>query len=251
MSDNEIGSATFDGRSARTGFWADVGAAARAMVQQPVVPLVTILLGTLPFSVLPYRQASGPMTFVVMITLLLFWPGWVGAERIFFLRQFRAQPAPLGHLLRLVKPFMGRFLALGLVMTLTFGLGAALVRGVQASPHRSTRSVLTGLLVTVVVDFALTFVTPALAFTTRSVWVAIKIGVGLLRETWPRSALYVLFPPLALGLNAVMYPEVPWLLRLVGAACLSVVALLAKGATAAFYLRERPVPDEDGAAHMA
>src|SRR3954471_7194483 len=116
MSDNEIASARFEGRPARTGCGADVAAAARAMVQQPVVPLVTILLGTLPFSVAPYRQASGPMMFVVVVTLLLFWPGWVGAERIFFLRQFRGRPAPLGHLVRLVKPFMGRFLALGLVM---------------------------------------------------------------------------------------------------------------------------------------
>ena len=239
MSDNEIRLAMFDAGPAQTGFWADVAAAARAMIQQPVVPLVTILLGMLPFCVTPYRPANGPMMFVVLV-----------AVRIFFLRPFRGRPAPLRHLLGLVKPFMGRFLVLGLVMVLISVLVVALALSGHASPPRSTRSVLTGLLVTVVVDFALTFVTPALAFTTRSVWVAIKIGLGLLRETWPRSSLYVLFPPLALSLNALMQPDIPWLLRLVGAACLSVVALLAKGATAAFYLRERPVADEDGAAHV-
>ena len=39
----------------------------------------------------------------------------------------------------------------------------------------------------IVMDFALTFVTPALAYTTRSVVRAWDIGLAMIRQTWPRS----------------------------------------------------------------
>jgi hypothetical protein len=98
-------------------------------------------------------------------------------------------------------------------------------------------------------DFVLTFVPSALAFTTRSVRRALRIGFQTIRQTWPRSGLYVLCPPLALNFVNAIYPMHLTSVRLVVTAGLTVIALVAKGATAAFYLRERPTYGPDGAAH--
>jgi len=99
-------------------------------------------------------------------------------------------------------------------------------------------------------DFALTFVTPALAYTTRSASRAMGIGFAMIRQTWPRSALYVLCPPLALNLLHLIHPvsnsAVQWAIN----PLLLFVSLLAKGAIAAFYLRERGTYSKDGAAYI-
>lgn len=44
----------------------------------------------------------------------------------------------------------------------------------------------------IIVDIALTFVTPALAFSTDSTCQAIRIGLRTLRESWALDATYVL-----------------------------------------------------------
>jgi len=103
--------------------------------------------------------------------------------------------------------------------------------------------------VAIAMDFALTFVTPALAFTTRSAWRAVGIGLAMIRQTWPRSALYVLCPPLALNLLSYICP-VGVVLRFILTSVFVFVGLLAKGAIAGFYLRERGSYSEDGAAYI-
>jgi len=100
-------------------------------------------------------------------------------------------------------------------------------------------------------DFALTFVTPALAYTTRSALRAMGIGVAMIRQTWPRSALYVLCPPLALNLLHMIHPFSGRTVGLAISSVLVVVSLLAKGAIAAFYLRERGSYSEDGTAYIS
>ena len=93
-------------------------------------------------------------------------------------------------------------------------------------------------------DLALTFVTYALVFTTRSARQALRIGLAMIRQTWPRSGLYLLCPPLALNLLNSIYPTQILVVNVVTTAGLGLLALLAKGAIAALYLRERPVsPD--------
>ena len=72
----------------------------------------------------------------------------------------------------------------------------------------------------------------------------------MIRQTWPRCGLYVLCPPLALNFVNAIYPVHLTSVRLVVTAGLTVIGLLAKGATAAFYLRERPTYGPDGAAHI-
>src|SRR5207247_11202300 len=72
-------------------------------------------------------------------------------------------------------------------------------------------------------DFLLTFVTAALAYTTRSAVRGLAMGVAMIRQTWPRSALYVLCPPLALNLLHVIHPVSG---RTVGLAISSVLVLI-------------------------
>src|SRR5437870_12274959 len=103
--------------------------------------------------------------------------------------------------------------------------------------------------VVVAMDFALTLVTPALAYTTRSAVRAVRIGFAMIGQTWPRSALYVLCPPLALNLLNYVSPFGGLVLQLTTTFVVTLVGLLAKGAIAAFYLRERGSYSEDGAAY--
>ncbi len=248
---------SFDSKPALVGPIADLSAAARALVAQPTVALVTIGLWWFPILVAggpsgsPYRNlALG----IADLAVVLVFCGWVGAERIFFLRHFAGKPVTLRHLLSLVEPFMGRFLALGLLagiapLVLLVPLTLLWGGGVKALVPRARIGTIAFALA---LDFALTFVPPALAFTTRSVRRALRIGFALIRQTWPRCALYVLCPPLALNLNNLVFRpgDLP-MLRLLGAAFLAIVALLAKGATVAFYLRQQPVDNDDGAAHIA
>src|SRR5947199_2861264 len=94
-----------------------------------------------------------------------------------------------------------------------------------------------------------TFVTPALAYTTRSAVRSVGIGFAMIGQTWPRSALYVLCPPLALNLLNYIFPVGGLALQLLLTSVVTLVGLLAKGAIAAFYLRERGSYSEDGAAY--
>jgi hypothetical protein len=102
----------------------------------------------------------------------------------------------------------------------------------------------------IAMDFALTFVTPALAYTTRSAVRALDIGVAMIRQEWPRSALYVLCPPLALNLLSYIFPVGGLGLQLVLTSILVLMGLLAKGAIAAFYIRQRGSYSDDGAAYI-
>jgi hypothetical protein len=95
------------------------------------------------------------------------------------------------------------------------------------------------IMIMVPLDLALTFVPSALVFTTRSARQALRIGLAMIRQTWPRSGLYLLCPPLALNMLNSIYPTEILAVNVVTTAGLGLLALLAKGATAAFYLRER------------
>jgi hypothetical protein len=161
----------------------------------------------------------------------------------------------LPHFLRLVKPFLGRFLMLGFwcgitCMAVFFSL--ARVIGIDFQEPGIPLSLQVDMAAIVIaMDFALTFVTPALAYTTRSAWHAVGIGVAMIRQTWPRSALYVLRPPLALNLLNCISPVGGRVLQLTITFVVTLAALLAKGAIAAFYLRERGSYSQDGAAYIS
>jgi len=72
----------------------------------------------------------------------------------------------------------------------------------------------------------------------------------MIRQTWPRSALYVLCPPLALNFLNYIFPVGGLVLQSATTCVFTLVGLLAKGAIAAFYLRERGSFGDDGAAYI-
>jgi hypothetical protein len=88
-------------------------------------------------------------------------------------------------------------------------------------------------------DVALTFVVPALTFSTRKVREAGRIGLVMIRQEWPGSAWYALTPPLAV-LVLVRAPFVFGRLgsigRFVTAIGATLITLAFKGAIARFFL---------------
>ena len=250
----------------RVGFRADLASAARALRSQPSVPLLSLAPWLL-LDAFPDGRSSLPaQAWVVLVceigaetAFILFVPGWFGVERIFFQRHFEGRPVQLQYLLGLVKPFVGRFLALGVpfaivVLTFVFTLGG-LVGIIKFHDSGAPVTIPLSFMIPLatfffIMDFLLTFVPPALAYTTRSVTAALKIGVGMIRETWPWSALYLLCPPLALNILHNIFPAGGVLARLTVTCIVVLVGLLAKGAIAAFYLRERGSYSEDGAAYI-
>ena len=243
------GEPTLDDKLAPDNFVADFVWAARAILSQPSVALVSIALWCLP-SVLFLRtgQSQKPLVLVVALVLALFGIGWFGVERMFFLRRRQGEKVTLRGLLASAPSFVGRFLRLGfLVGVVVFPailiVGSLVSRFDAAAPHVSpaaaTRILLMAIMVPV--DLGLTFVTSALTFSTRSAREALRIGLTMIRQTWPRSGLYVLCPPLALNMVNSIYPTNIPAVSVATTAGLALLSLLAKGATAAFYLRERPV----------
>ncbi len=246
---------SLDEKLAPQDFVTDFVWAARAVLRQPQVALVTIAFWCLPFTLQRPAVWRSPITVLACIFFLFAMCGWDGAERLFFLRQHEGKAVTLGDLIRATPRFVGRFARLGCLFMIglapfTFVTGYFLGRHAAVAGHASSAGpphwpLTIGV---VVMDFVLTFVTSALVFTTRSARRALRIGVSMIRQTWPRSGLYVICPPLALNMLNSVYPTQIHLVKVATTAGLAVLALLAKGATAAFYLRERPVvPDAVGA----
>jgi len=171
----------------------------------------------------------------------------------------------VGEVWGLIRAFYGRYFRLGL---LVFGPSFVLVMvgtSIQfwlwhtrcftrrlECPDAFNQGPLIRFLLFIPFDMLLTFVTPALAYTTPSVRRALTVGCRTLRDEWPRSAGYVIVPPLAAIVGVESLP--PEAVGQVGKIALSVIAVLFnlwfKGATAAFYLRRHDTGD-DGAAFQA
>jgi len=238
-------------------FVADFVWAGREVLRKPSVALVSILIWSAPgFLTTAIRASRNPIALavsaVVVLGLWYFGTGWLGAERTFFRLRLEGKDVTLRELLRVAPDFIVRFFVAGLlaglaalpVLGVSMFVSAALAAsGKTALALAVTRGTL--ILVMVAGDLAFTFVTPALAFTTPSVREALRIGLRMIRQTWPRSGLYVLCPPLALNMLNVMFPIRLPLVTLVSTAAFAVLALVAKGATAAFYLREHPIVSND------
>src|SRR5437667_8912948 len=235
----------------RVGFGADVASAAQALIRQPSVPLVSLALVLFPGDTSRSGDHSAVASLVITaatFAAMLFYAGWLGAERVFFQRHLEGKPVCLPHLLRLVKAFVGRFFKLGVLFGIVFiafffalasGLGIDIAHLPDTGAQFPLSFQVSFAALAIVMDFALTFVTPALAFTTRSAWRSLGIGFAMIRQTWPRSALYVLCPPLALSVMNLMFPSGGVVFHFILTAVLTLVGLVAKGAIAAFYLRER------------
>lgn len=245
-------------------------AAARALARDPRLPILSLALALL--SLLPELLSNGAPGAGVSFLLLpvaAFMVGYVGAERLWYLRLFRDREMTLAEVWSSSWRFFGRYLVLSLLAFLIFlplvvplVMEAVEIAGELAEESRRTGEpsdpeafeksfytptfLLLSFGLSLLIDFLLTFTTPALAFSTKSVWGAVKENIRLIRTAAPVSLFYVLIPPLALLLTLRFIPPSQlgsgvWLtLTMLGV----FLNLLFKGATAAFYLRQHPdVPD--------
>ena len=233
-------------------FVADFVWAARTVLHKPSVALVSIAGWCLPplFFMAAVRNRN-PIVGLIAVGLSLFTLGWLGAERRFFRDRRACKSVSLRDLFASVPSFIGRFLRLSVLVGIAvFPITAVAIvisaeLATNGKPHVGMTVTHIAVLTTMVaVDFALTFVTSALVFTTSSARGALRIGIRMIRQTWPRSGLYVLCPPLALNMLNAAYPTHLPVVIVLTTAALAVLALLAKGATATFYLREHPVSSD-------
>ena len=237
---------SIDGKLAPHAFVTDFVWAARAVLHQPSVALVSIAVWVLPRLVFREQKrfwVIGAVAFLYFLFML----GWLGVERMFFLRRREREAVTLRELLASLPFFIGRFFRLGLLVAIVWAPLILVFNHYAghgpAAPHgsRSVARMIQLMTVIVPLDVVLTFVPSALVYTTRSARQALRIGLSMIRQTWPRSGLYVLCPPLALNMLNTIYPTDIPAVGVVTTAALALLALLAKGATAAFYLRQGAV----------
>jgi hypothetical protein len=239
------------------GFLADVRSAFRVLIERPLLPFVSVVLWGVPV-LLP------PALSFIAFPIQIFDIGYPGTERLWLLRGMRGQPFTLDQAIHRNWSYIGRFVRTGLLLAPVFAVMLLLVWLV----YRSFFGFYLGLTVLALLfDFALTFVTPALAFTTRRAREALSIGFRMIRSEWSRAFLYVLVPPFAVLMIAQLVPgiatfrhlrqdfdaikagrpapSIPESIRLISAgssALAAVIGLMLKGATVAFYARRFDVP---------
>ncbi len=250
-------------RQLPSSFFGDLAESARAWKVQPLIPLISLGLGLAgplsrvlgaiatgqDLSCLTLRQLTsacrmessqaGLTSLVQMafLPLIIFAIGWVGTERVWYSRAFRAERLQLKEAWRLTWRFLGRYAALGILVFLPLVILVIIVYFLNPSTMR-----LMFVIGIVPIDILLTFVTPALAFSTSKVSEALRIGVRMITQAWPGTAPYVLIPPLAITLIVQLSPLGMFgIAGLFGITGLTVLLnLLFKGAVAAYYLRESP-----------
>ena len=232
-------------------FVADLGLALRAWRKAPALPLLTIALPALWF----VMNSSGSVILELLAILpLLFTIGFYGTQRLWYLRVWRGRDLSPGEVWRFSWSFLGRFVVLGLFvgwpLVVVYGVFTFFVIADQRRGPVEPAYYIGIAVFSLALDFLLTFVTPALAYTTRSASQALTLGVRMIRATWPAGALYVFFPPLALQLLIYQPQRAAGLstaVFVVASAVAALVNLLFKGAVAAFYLRQVPDVGDDGA----
>jgi hypothetical protein len=229
-------------------FWGDLRRSAVVWLRRPWLPAISVALASGGF-------ASGGVLWPVSLIVLLMTTGWVGTERIIYLRAFRGLPVRRRELVRMTLAFVPRYALLGGLFALLM-LPATIALSAFRSPAGEDPN-LSGFFwyvgaVGFTIGVALTFVTPALAFTTRRIREALSIGFRMISTEWPTAAPYVVVPP-TLSF-AILLLAAPWNDRALFTSIAitmgsTLLNLWFKGATAAFYLRRMSVGD-DGAAFL-
>src|SRR6266508_1281859 len=202
--------------------------------RSPALPTTSLALGLVYLVPEPYALGMFP--------LILFGIGWVGTERIWYLRSFRGRSISFGEIWRFTWGFLGRFVALGVLVLLVY---VPLFLAFAPTGNLSLLLAIATIL-TIPVDVALTFVTPALTYSTRRATTAIGLGLQTLRDEWPRCAVYALVPPLAFIVASLLSPTQAVVQALLSGAAM-LFNLWVKGATAAFYLRRHDTGDDGSA----
>ena len=159
----------------------------------------------------PCRDPSSPLAFGTLgvadhlLDRLPRTPWILGHRARLLPASFPDRPFSIREVPTLTGQYFARFLRLLIVAAVFVALFLVVVL-VEVGVHQRTtgtgsslplRVYLSTLFIVFLADVALTFVSPALVFTTSSAWEALRFGLRLLRTTWPNSVWYVLTPGLA------------------------------------------------------
>ena len=215
-------------------FGADLRQALGVWSQQPLLPITSVLWWTVPVT----GYSNDALTIALGIVAFLA-VGWPGTEREWYRRSFMGTGLAPSEILPTTWHFFGPFLRLTLLGSPVVILWIALSVWFEGSP---IVDIGVPLALVFVIDVALTFVTPALTFTTPSARTALSIGLGMLRKHWPAAAPYALTPALVviLGAQTLLQPVIGPAGTFLATALAGLLALAIKGATVAFYLRHTP-----------
>ena len=183
--------------------------------------------------------------FLLAIPFALFSIGYVGAERLWYRRAWDHRPFGPRTAWRASWGYLRRYFALGVfggALIFLFELPAILTS--HGHIVDDAGYLVSSALALLFLDFIATFMTPALAYTTRSADKAIRTGLRLVWRTLPASAPYVFVPPLALLLGTRIVSTENNVAAIVAfGVAATLLNLLVKGATARFYLRVAPSAD--------
>lgn len=241
------------------GFGHDLAWSLSACLEAPALPLLA--LGQPVGEVLPQKIPAYGV--YLNLALLVVGLGFLGTQRIWFLRLARGAVLRMDEIWPLTRAFILRMVVLAMMVALLLlvvgvGVGTVFGRSRAGAPptHRSfsgTRYLplhdrVALLLFALAVDVALTFVVPDLVFVTRRVPEALRSGVRMIGSTWPASAWYVLTPGIAATLVAFAVPD-SLVLRLGSAVAGGLLAVWFRGAIVAFFLRAEPKVGSNGAAY--
>lgn len=219
--------------SAWSAFWGDVTTSGLAWVDRPALPLTTLAV-VVPLELL--TLAPEWISILATIPPFIFMAGFMGTQRLWFRRILEGNPFEPGEVWRSSWHYVGRFAWLAFVTSLAV-VPVALLSIISPATFWA------GAVVSwIAIDAAITFVSPALAYTTSSGSQAWRIGWPMARNEWKTLRWHVLTPPLVIVLVGRTLPALGvtrWVaipLSIVG----WMVNLLFKGAQAIPYLRAYP-----------
>lgn len=217
-------------------FGADLRRAVAVWPRQPLLPIISMVWWTLPGS----GSGNDAVSFAVGIVALVCF-GWPGTEREWYRRAFAGGGLAPSEIWPTTRRFFGPFFRLALVLS---PIGIALVALSAWSEGAAVVDVAVTLVLVFILDVVLTFVTPALTFTTSSARTALSVGLAMLRRHWPAAAPYALTPALVVifGTQTVIEALIGPGGAVIATALAGLLALALKGATVAFYLRHPPAP---------
>ena len=174
------------------------------------------------------RTPVGAVLLLLGPAWLVVWGGWLGTERVVVARAARGEELDVRNVWASVQILGPRFVRLGLVL-LPVGVALVVAGGALGAPSLRYRIVLASVLL--VAYALLTFVMPALVFTTARVRDAVPVGLRLLRNTVGETWAHALVPAgAAAAVVLVGGGSLLWV------PVLEAAALLTRGAAALRYV---------------
>jgi hypothetical protein len=225
-------------------FLQDLSWGVRTWRAEPSVPVIVGLV-----------FATGTYSFYIPgIVLFLLFPlrlaviGFHAVPWGFYLRASEGRTLPWNEMTGVIWRYFRRFFRLGVIVLFFAAVPLLLIAALAVHGKSYTGSVAKALplwywfaaaLVSVTVDVALTFVSPALVYSTDRAMEALSYGFRFISETWPSTVFYVLTPGITIVAIGIALPSstvgVGGKVAIAGVA--AVIGFAFKGAIAARYLR--------------